>query len=92
MNAPSEDDVILDFIARVRRMVPEFTDEQARELEMQLRRDRGGTQPYIGKDMSRRPHEKKRLREKLKTRTVDQVAKEEGISRRTIYRMLSKKR
>jgi len=87
--ANEEDDIIIDIIARVRLAVPGFSDEQALALEKQIRHDWGGERPYIAKDHRRRPHERKRLREKLKTSSVVDLAKTEPVSRRTLYRLLS---
>lgn len=90
IDSGEENDIVLDILARVREEFPEISEERALEIERGIRRDWGGERLHIAKDMKRRPHERKRIRDKVKKHGVAKTMKEErGISRATLYRMLA---
>jgi len=75
----------------VRTAIPEFSEAHAREIERQIRTDWGGERPYIGKDMKRKKHERQRIKDKLRKHNIDEVSRSDGVSRRTLYRLLKEK-
>lgn len=42
-------DIIDDFLTRLQQHAPHTTPEQRLEIELDLRKDYGGTEPYVGK-------------------------------------------
>lgn len=85
-------DFVLHLLELVRKAQPEFTEEQAEQVEQQIRKDWGGERPLIAKHASRirsRLQEKKeRVRAQVGTKPDSEIIDREGISRATLYRWI----
>ena len=84
-------DIVSDFLARLQQLAPEIPAQTRQRLEAGLRQDWGGTEPYVANRPSR-AQAAQRLGEALRSRKpLAQCFAEQGISRRTGYRLLSTK-
>ncbi len=87
----SKEEDFLRFVLRlVMEAAPSFSEAQAEQIERQVRHDYGGERPFIAKrgPMLRRAREK--VMATVGTKPDKEVARENGISRATMYRYLSK--
>lgn len=85
-----------DLLQRVIAAQPSFTEEQALVVEQQIRRDYGGERILIAaakvKGKPRREHIARELAGKpAHSIDIDCTARQHGVSRATIYRLLNRK-
>lgn len=83
-------DLIECLLQAVREVQPSFTEEQALQIEQQFRRDWGGERVNIAKRAPLLRRARVRVLTEIGTKPDKEVAKGNGISRRTMYRWLSK--
>lgn len=87
-------DIILDMIARLRSMEPEFPADKAARLEQELRRDWAGTEPYVPAEprQNRAARVEAALNDMHHGISQEDVLHRYGLSRATLYRqMLARK-
>ena len=83
-------DIVSDFLDRLQNLAPDIPHQTRQILEAQIRQQWGGTEPYVAK----RPAivHAIRLGEALRARKpLAQCVLEEGISRRSGYRILARR-
>jgi hypothetical protein len=84
-------DIVDDFLQRLAAHIPNTPPEVCAQLEGQLRQTWGGTEPYVGKRLSRVTRTTllaHGLRQQKPLREVFAMA---GVARRTGYRILGSK-
>lgn len=74
----------------VRDMQPSFTEDQALQIEQQIRHDWGGERPFIAKHAPRLRACREKVREQIGTKPDAEIIIEHGISRATLYRWIKK--
>lgn len=95
---PLEDDIVQDILKRVVKHLQSssggtFSEQmafQVMEIEPQIRRDWGGARPFIAKRGPLLVRVREKVRAQVGTKPDDEIARENGISRRTMYRYLAK--
>jgi len=95
MAAQVKDDIVIAILECVRRMEPSFTEEMAVQVELQVRRDWGGEEAYIAKTPSTRqptPENREKVAQQYLSDPAapHDIARKNGMSRRTMYRWLKK--
>lgn len=87
-----DDDLVRDILLRVMATSESFSEDQAQQIEQQIRHDWGGERVVVAKKMH-----KAEDRKKVVARVVQHkippgiVARQSGIGRATLYRWLKKK-
>lgn len=85
-------DIVDDFLQRLAAMAPELSPTVPVQLEAELRQHWGGTEPYIAKRAHVRRDAQQRLVQGLReARPLREILDATGVSRRTGYRMLSRR-
>lgn len=85
-------DIVLEVLARVRACTPHLTDEQATQIERDIRTQFGGMRVRIPK-RKKHPSDEQRqaiYRDGLTTATDQTIQQTHGISRSTLYRLLKR--
>jgi hypothetical protein len=85
-----EDDFLRVVLRLVMEAAPSFSEAQAEQVEQQIRRDWGGERPFIAKRGPMLVRVREKVLAQVGTKPDVDVARENGISRRTMYRYLSK--
>lgn len=85
-------DIVDDFLTRLVQHVPGVPPEARVELESGLRQTWGGTEPYVGKRMSRVTRTSLVAQGLRQARPLGEVFAAAGVARRTGYRILSAKK
>lgn len=84
-------DIIECLLKMVMDAEPSFSEAQARQVEQQIRHDFGGEQVKIAKRAPMLRAAREKVRAEIGIKSFEQIASEnEGISRRTLYRYISK--
>lgn len=84
------DDFVRAMLKMVMEVSPSFSEEQAMQVEQQIRRDWGGERPFIAKRGPMLARVREKVRAQVGTKPDDEIARENGISRRTLFRYLAK--
>ena len=84
-------DIVDDFLARLVQHVPSVPHEARVQLESGLRQTWGGTEPYVGKRMSRITRTTLVATGLRQSRPLNEVFATAGVCRRTGYSILSGK-
>jgi DNA-binding phage protein len=84
------EDFIKYVLSLVAKSVPDFSAQQAQQFEAQIRQDWGGERPFIAKRGPLLKRARENVLAQVGTKPDAEVARENGISRRTMYRYLSK--
>lgn len=86
-----DDDIVIDILMRLSRAIghDRLPDTIVSQVEREVRRDWGGERPYVAKKAHVRDRE--RIVRQARERGVEQAARENGISRRTVYRLLRRR-
>lgn len=84
-------DIIECLLQAVRDAQPSFSEELALQIEQQFRHEWGGEQVKIAKRAPLLRKAREKVLAEVGTKPDREVAKENGISRRTMYRYLAKK-
>ncbi|MFA6121909.1 MAG: hypothetical protein WCT35_04850 [Sideroxydans sp.] len=83
-----------DFLRQVLKLVmaaaPSFSEEQALQVEQQVRRDWGGERPFIAKRGPLLKDARVRVIAQVGTKPDSDIIRENGISRRTMYNWIKK--
>ena len=83
-------DIVSDFLVRLQQLAPELPTQTRERLEADIRRDWGGSEPYVAKRPAR-VHAIK-LGEALRNhKPLAQCFADQGISRRHGYRLIGGK-
>lgn len=85
------DDFVWTFLKLAMDVASSFSEEQAIQVEEQIRRDWGGERPFIAKRGPLLVRARRRVLAQVGTKPDEEIARENGISRRTMYRYLAKK-
>ncbi len=85
----------LDIIQRILTLVseaqPSFSDEQAMQIEQQVRHEYGGEQVKIAKRAPMLRAAREKVRAEIGIKSVDELHRENsGVTRRTIYNWIRK--
>jgi hypothetical protein len=86
-----EDDFVRAVLKMVMDATPSFSEEQAMQVEQQIRHDWGGEQVTIAKRGPLLCCAKKKVRAEIGLKSPQQLQSEHGISRATLYRWIGKK-
>lgn len=91
-NTDREPDIVLVILQLVLQALPNFTPDQAREIEQQVRDQYGGVRTRIAKRKKHLTPEQRRkaYQEALTNAPTEEVTEANGISRRTLYRYLKR--
>lgn len=81
-------DLLRRIIETLQTMQPSLTDEIALEIERSLRAEFAGEEVYIPKRQPERDRLRLEVRRKFNGRNATEVARELGIGRATVYRIL----
>lgn len=84
-------DIVDDFLTRLVQHVPGVPPEARVQLETGLRQTWGGTEPYVGKRMSRITRTTLVAQGLRQARPLGEVFAAAGVSRRSGYRILAGK-
>lgn len=84
-------DIVDDFLTRLVQHVPGVPHEARVQLESGLRQAWGGTEPYVGKRMSRITRTTLVAQGLRQARPLGEVFATAGVARRTGYRILAGK-
>lgn len=91
-------DIVLVILDLVRKTAPAVTHEQSRDIEQAVRVKYGGIRVRIAKRKTHKTPEQREqivtsaLSESLANVSTDKIAESNGISRRTLYRLLKRGR
>lgn len=81
-------DIVQDFMQRLAQLAPEVPAQTLQRLEVGIRQDWGGTEPYVAKRSSPKVKAAK-LGEAMQSRQpLAKCFEAAGVSRRTGYRLL----
>lgn len=84
-------DIVDDFLTRLQQHIPDTPPEVCFQLEATLRQSWGGTEPYVGKRISRTTRISMVAHGLRSARPLAEVFAQAGIPRRTGYRILRSK-
>lgn len=84
-------DIVDDFLTRLQQHIPDAPLEIRHQLETGLRQAWGGTEPYVGKRISRSTRTGMVAHGLRQSRPLSEVFAQAGVPRRTGYRILSSK-
>lgn len=87
----SDRDIIQRLLQMVREVQPSFSEEQALQIEQQVRHEWGGEQVKIAKRGPLLCCAKKKVRAEIGIKSPQELQSEHGISRTTLYRWIGKK-
>lgn len=84
-------DIVDDFLSRLQQLVPNLPPDAPVQLEKTLRQQWGGTEPYVGKRLSRVTRTTlvaAGLRQRV---DIKEAFRRAGVSRTTGYEIISRK-
>lgn len=81
-------DLLRRIIETIQEMHPSFTDDLAREIESSLRAEFAGETAYIYKHKAERDRLMFEVRQRFNGRNATEIARELGIGRTTVYRII----
>lgn len=85
-------DIITQIINTFRQHVSAITPELARDIEISIRNQFGGKEPYISKRIVLTDHRKEKINDELRAGlSIAQIEYKHKIPRSTIYRLINKK-
>lgn len=84
-------DIVDDFLQRLAQHIPDTPPEVRANLETGLRQAWGGTEPYVGKRVSRATRLSLLAHGLRQSRPMGEVFAQAGVARATGYRLLRKK-
>lgn len=84
-------DIVDDFLIRLQQLVPNLPPDAPIQLEKTLRQQWGGTEPYVGKRLSRVTRTTIVASGLRQSKTLKEVFAQAGVARRTGYRILGSK-
>jgi hypothetical protein len=84
-------DIVDDFLTRLQQHIPDAPPELRVKIETSLRQTWGGTEPYVGKRLSRVTRTFLVASGLQRQRPLGEVFATAGIARRTGYRILGSK-
>lgn len=84
-------DIVDDFLSRLQQLVPNLPPDAPVQLEKTLRQQWGGTEPYVGKRLSRVTRATLVAAGLRQSKTLKEVFAQAGVARRTGYRILGSK-
>ena len=84
----ADDDIVADFIERLRRLQPDFPQQIAAELEREIRADWAGQQVYIA---ARKARTAAAVAAVQAGAPVSVVVREHGIAKSTLYYLLKQR-
>lgn len=84
-------DIVDDFLTRLQQLVPNLPPDAPVQLEKTLRQQWGGTEPYVGKRLSRVTRTTLVSAGLRQSKTLKEVFAQAGVARRTGYRILGSK-
>lgn len=84
-------DIVDDFLSRLQQLVPNLPPDAPVQLEKTLRQQWGGTEPYVGKRLSRVTRTTIVASGLRQSKTLKEVFAQAGVARRTGYRILGSK-
>ena len=84
-------DIVDDFLSRLQQLVPNLPPDAPVQLEKTLRQHWGGTEPYVGKRLSRVTRTTIVAAGLRQSKTLKEVFAQAGVARRTGYRILGSK-
>lgn len=84
-------DIVDDFLSRLQQLVPNLPQDAPIQLEKTLRQQWGGTEPYVGKRLSRVTRTTIVASGLRQSKTLKEVFAQAGVARRTGYRILGSK-
>lgn len=84
-------DIVDDFLTRLVQHIPNTPPEVRLKLETGIRQTWGGTEPYVGKRLSRVTRTFLVANGLQRQRPLGEVFAQAGLSRRTGYRILGSK-
>ncbi len=84
-------DIVDDFLSRLQQLVPNLPPDAPIQLEKTLRQQWGGTEPYVGKRLSRVTRTAIVASGLRQSKTLKEVFAQAGVARRTGYRILGSK-
>lgn len=84
-------DIVDDFLSRLQQLVPNLPPDAPVQLEKTLRQQWGGTEPYVGKRLSRVTRTTIVAAGLRQSKTLKEVFAQAGVARRTGYRILGSK-
>lgn len=85
-------DIIDDFIQRLKAAAPDVPPQVHHQLEGELRKQWGGTEPYVGKRMNRVTRTSLLAAGLRQKRPLSEVFASAGVGKRTGYRILGEKK
>lgn len=84
-------DIVDDFLTRLQQHIPDASPEIRYQLETGLRQVWGGTEPYVGKRISRVTRTYLVAHGLQRQRPLGEVFAQAGVARRTGFRILASK-
>lgn len=84
-------DIVDDFLTRLQQHIPDTPPEVRYQLESTLRQSWGGTEPYVGKRISRTTRVSLVAHGLRHAKPLAEVFAQAGVARRTGYRILRSK-
>lgn len=84
-------DIVDDFLQRLAQHVPDVAPEVRLQLECSIRHTWGGTEPYVGKRLSRVTRTSLVAHGLQRQRPMAEVFAQAGVGRATGYRLLQRK-
>ena len=84
-------DIVDDFLSRLQQLVPNLPPDAPVQLEKTLRQHWGGTEPYVGKRLSRVTRTTLVSVGLRQSKTLKEVFAQAGVARRTGYLILGSK-
>ena len=84
-------DIVEDFITRLQAIVPNMPPTDLSSLERSIRHDYGGTEPYVGKRMSKVTRTTLLAHGLQQKKPLKEVFAYASVSRRTGFRLLNQK-
>jgi hypothetical protein len=84
------EDFVKYVLSLVAKSVPDFSEQQAQQFEAQIRQDWGGERPFIAKRGPVMKRARDNVLAQVGTRPDEEIIRENGISRRTMYRWIQR--
>ena len=84
-------DIVDDFLSRMATYIPDAPAEVRYQIESSIRQTWGGTEPYVGKRISRTTRTSMVAHGLRQARPLSEVFAQAGVPRRTGYRILGSK-
>jgi hypothetical protein len=84
-------DIVDDFLQRLQQHIPDVAPDVRLQIESSIRHTWGGTEPYVGKRISRITRTSLIAHGLQRQRPLSEVFAQAGVARRTGYRILKAK-